>query len=249
MRVMEEKPHILIVDDDRDIRRLMMELFDERGFRVTAVADGASMARQLAGSKFDLAILDVMLPGEDGLELCRRIRRESNLPIIMLTARGDETDRVVGLEMGADDYVAKPFGPRELVARVRALLRRSREGGEGGGAPAKPKLSRMTFDGWVIDMARRELRAPDGALISLTGTEFDMLVVLAERSPSVVSRDQLLDLVRGRTSSPFDRSIDVSISRLRKKIETMPEDPRIIRTVRNSGYVFAVPVEPEYAAS
>ncbi len=248
MRAMEDKPHILIVDDDRDIRRLMMELFDERGFRVTAVADGASMVRHLASTKFDLAILDVMLPGEDGLELCRRIRRESNLPIIMLTARGDETDRVVGLEMGADDYVAKPFGPRELIARVRALLRRVREGAGEAGSPARPKLARMTFDGWAIDMARRELRAPDGALVSLTGTEFDMLVVLAERAPSVVSRDQLLDLVRGRASTPFDRSIDVSISRLRKKIETMPEDPRFIRTVRNSGYVFAVPVAPEYAA-
>ncbi len=247
MRAMEDRPHILIVDDDRDIRRLMMELFDERGFRVTAVADGAAMARAFAAAKFDIAILDVMLPGEDGLELCRRIRRESNLPIIMLTARGEETDRVVGLELGADDYVAKPFGPRELVARVRALLRRSREAGETP-APARARLSRMTFDGWVIEMARRELRAPDGALVSLTGTEFDMLVVLAERAPSVVSRDQLLDLVRGRTSSPFDRSIDVSISRLRKKIESAPEDPRIIRTVRNSGYVFAVPVAPEYAS-
>lgn len=248
MRAMEERPHILIVDDDLDIRRLMMELFDERGFRVTAVADGAAMARQLSSTKFDLAILDVMLPGEDGLELCRRIRRESNLPIIMLTARGDETDRVVGLEMGADDYVAKPFGPRELVARVRALLRRVRDGAEANGG-VKSRLARLTFDGWVIEMARRELRAPDGALVSLTGTEFDMLVVLAERAPNVVSRDQLLDLVRGRASSPFDRSIDVSISRLRKKIEAMPEDPRIIRTVRNSGYVFAVPVTPEYAPS
>ncbi|MBI3506595.1 MAG: response regulator transcription factor [Proteobacteria bacterium] len=248
-RVTEDKPHILVVDDDQDIRRLIGELFDERGYRVTAVADGASVTRQMVGTRFDLAILDVMLPGEDGFDLCRRIRKTSRMPIIMLTARGDETDRVVGLEIGADDYVSKPFSPRELLARVRAVLRRTRDGvftENGPNAAAKPRLTRLIFDGWIIDTVRRELRAPNGSLVSLTATEFDLLFTLAERATSVVSRDDLLDLVRGRTATPFDRSIDVCVSRLRKKIETIPDDPRIIRTVRNIGYVFSAPVTPEW---
>ena len=245
---MDHRPHLLIVDDDRDIRRLMVELFEENGFRATVLASGAALPGHLAARSFDLVILDIMLPGEDGLALCRRIRATSSLPIIMLTARGAETDRVVGLEMGADDYVAKPFGPRELVARVRALLRRTRETGDAQGMPAKPRMSRMRFDGWRIELARRELRMPDGTLVSLTGTEFDLLVVLAERAPDVVSRDHLFDRLRGRAGSPFDRSIDVSISRLRRKIEPIPEEPCMIRTVRSNGYVFSVPVTKEFEA-
>jgi two-component system OmpR family response regulator len=243
---MENRPHLLIVDDDHEIRRLMVDLFEEHGFRVTAFASGAGLANRLLTGGFDLAILDLMLPGEDGLAICRRIRGVSHLPIIMLTARGAETDRVVGLEMGADDYVAKPFGARELVARVRALLRRSREHVAGSEAPARSRLVAMRFDSWLIDLTRRGLRMPDGTLVSLTGSEFDLLVALAERAPAGVSRDQLFDTVLGRASSPFDRSIDVSISRLRRKIEPDPVAPRMIRTVRSSGYVFAVPVSREH---
>jgi len=231
--------HILIVDDDSDIRRLTSQLLGDNGFRVTAEGDGAAMQRLMAVESYDLAVLDVMLPGEDGFALCRKLRAVSKMPIVMLTARADETDRVVGLELGADDYVLKPFSPRELVARIRAHLRRVRES-----APAapKPRVKRLVFDGWTIDPIRRELRNAEGTLVSLTGTEFDLLTVLAERAQRVLSRDQLLDLVRGRIAHAYDRSIDVSISRLRRKIEPFPDEPRFIRTVRNGGYVFTAEV-------
>lgn len=240
-KMQTRKSHILIVDDDADIRRLTSQLLGDSGFRVTAVADGAAMQRLLATESFDLAVLDVMLPGEDGFALCRKLRAVSKMPIVMLTARADETDRVVGLELGADDYVVKPFSPRELVARVRAHLRRTNEL---VAAAPKPRVKSLGFDGWKIDPIRRELRNAEGTLVSLTGTEFDLLTALAERAQRVLSRDQLLDLVRGRTAHAFDRSIDVSISRLRRKIEPFPDEPRFIRTVRNGGYVFTAEVVP-----
>lgn len=230
-------PHILLIDDDSDIRRLTSQLLAENGMKVTALPGGTGMARRVAGGGFDLVLLDVMLPGEDGFALCRKIRETSRIPIVMLTARAEETDRVIGLEIGADDYVVKPFAPRELVARIRARLRRD---GDGALAAPKPKRSRIYFDGWTVDLVRRELRAPDGALVSLTGAEFDLLVVLAERARRVVSRDELSDALHGRPANPLDRSIDVAVSRLRRKIEASADEPRFIRTVRNGGYVFAV---------
>lgn len=197
------------------------------------------MQRAIEQGRFDLVVLDLMLPGEDGLSLCRRLRGDSELPIIMLTALGEETDRIVGLEVGADDYLAKPFNPRELLARIKAVLRRT------GRAPRPSEATAaavLRFEGWSLDVARRELRAPDGELVDLTAGEFDLLVCLAEHPQRVLNRDQLLDLTRGRDAAPFDRSIDIQISRLRRKLEDDPKQPRIVKTVRGGGYVFTARV-------
>ena len=236
---MPTTPHILVVDDDREIRSLVSQLLRKHDFRVTDAADGREMFQVLENGRFDLVVLDLMLPGEDGLSLCRRIRAGSSLPIIMLTAMGEETDRIVGLEMGADDYLPKPFNPRELLARIRAVLRRS------GAEPADPSPqggALREFEGWSLDLARRELRAPDGTLVPLTAGEFDLLAAIVERPGRVLSRDQLLDLTRGRDASPYDRSVDVQISRLRRKLEADPKDPQMIKTVRGGGYVLACEV-------
>lgn len=237
---MAASPHILVVDDDREIRALLARFLARHGYRVETAADGRAMFRALEAGRFDLLVLDLMLPGEDGLSLCRRVRTESSLPIVMLTAVGEDTDRIVGLEMGADDYMAKPFNPRELLARIRAVLRR----GGGAAGPGEAAAGRaLAFDGWRLDTARRELRDPDGALVDLTAGEFDLLAALAERPNRVLSRDALLDLTRGRAAVPFDRSIDVQVSRLRRKIEADPREPARIKTVRGGGYVFAARVE------
>lgn len=233
-------PHILIVDDDAEIRDLLGRFLARHGFRVDTAADGRAMARLMETARFDLVVLDLMLPGEDGLSLCRGLRARSTLPIIMLTAIGEETDRIVGLEMGADDYLAKPFNPRELLARIRAVLRRARPGGD---EPVAETGTLLVFDGWVLDPVRRDLRAPDGTLVVLTAGEFDLLLAFVERPGRVLNRDQLLDLTRGRISSPFDRSIDVQLSRLRRKIEPDPKDPTVIKTVRGGGYLFTSRVE------
>ena len=233
---MNSGPHILVVDDDREIRDLLARFLRKHGFRVETAADGKAMFRALSAGRFDLAVLDLMLPGEDGLSLCRRVRAESDLPIVMLTAIGEDTDRIVGLEVGADDYLAKPFNPRELLARIRAVLRR---------APAMQRRAeadpsrRFAFQDWVLDAGQRSLQAPDGALVDLTAGEFDLLLALVEHPGRVLNRDQLLDLTRGREAGPFDRSVDVQISRLRRKIEEDPKQPALIRTVRGGGYVFA----------
>jgi len=237
--------HVLLVDDDPEIRRLTEQLLTEAGFKVTALAGAAGAVRHAASGRFDLVLLDVMMPGEDGFSVCRKIRAVSQLPIVMLTARAEEMDRVVGLEIGADDYIVKPFSPRELVARVRARLRRA---GDGELAQAKPKHDRLAFDGWIVDLVRRELRAPDASLVSLTAAEFDLLVALATRARRVVSRDELSEILHGRTPHPLDRSIDVAVSRLRRKIEATPDEPRFVRTVRNGGYVFAAEVENRTAS-
>ena len=237
---MDTKPHILVVDDDREIRDLVQRFLRKHGFRVTTAADGREMRRAMETGRFDLIVLDLMLPGEDGLSLCRWVRSTSNLPVIMLTAMGEDTDRIIGLEMGADDYIPKPFNPRELLARVRAVLRRAESESPRGSAIVARVL---TFDGWRIQPARRELFRPDGGLVPLTSGEFDLLLALAERPQRVLTRDQLLDLTRGRESIPFDRSIDVQISRLRRKIEDDPADPARIKTVRGGGYLFAAEVE------
>ena len=233
---MEPASHILVVDDDREIRDLLPRLLRKHGFRVTGAADGREMRKVLEAARIDLVVLDLMLPGEDGLSLCRWLRANSRIPVIMLTAMGEDTDRIIGLEMGADDYLPKPFNSRELVARVRAVLRRS------AALPAAAESADagpLTFSGWRLDPARRELHRPDGTLVPLTSGEFDLLVVLAERPNRVLNRDQLLDLTKGRDAVPFDRSIDVQISRLRRKLEDDPKQPALIKTVRGGGYLFA----------
>ncbi len=231
---MIQSPHILIVDDDRELRQLLTAFLARHEFRVDAAADGRAMDKLLETARFDLIVLDLMLPGEDGLALCRRLRTTSSLPIIMLTALAEEIDRIVGLEMGADDYVVKPFNPRELLARIKAVLRRT--GSVSGTSRNSGKV--LVFAGWRLDLSKRELYSPEGVLMPLTGGEFDLLVAFAERPQRILNRDQLLDLTRGRAASAYDRSIDVQLSRLRRKIEADPNEPALIKTVRGGGYVF-----------
>ncbi|CAO3352290.1 response regulator [Azospirillum melinis] len=236
---MDRTPHLLVVDDDREIRSLVAQFLTKHGFRVTGVRDGAEMMRTLDGARVDLIVLDLMLPGEDGLSLCRRLRatpQTAQTPVIMLTAMGEETDRIVGLEMGADDYLAKPFSPRELLARIKAVLRRV-SAPPVAGAPAAAGTV-LRFEGWSLDLTKRELRSPDGVLVQLSAGEYDLLVAFVEHPQRVLTRDQLLDLARGRSAVPFDRSIDVQVSRLRRKIEPDPADPTLIKTVRGGGYLF-----------
>lgn len=235
----EASSHILVVDDDREIRDLTARFLRKHGFRVDDAANGREMDAHLADGQFDLIVLDLMMPGEDGLSICRRLRADTAIPIIMLTALGEETDRIVGLEMGADDYLPKPFNPRELLARIKAVLRR---GGDFR-SPAPITGRSLAFEGWLIDLSRRQLRDPGGALVSLTAGEFDLLVALAGRPQRVLSRDQLLDLTRGREAGAFDRAVDVQLSRLRRKIEADPKDPTLIKTVRGGGYMFTANVE------
>ena len=237
---MGEMPHILVVDDNREIRDLLARFLAKHEFRVSAAEDGKAMRRVLEKSRIDLIILDLMLPGDDGLVLCRELRARSNIPIVMLTAMGEETDRIIGLEMGADDYLPKPFNPRELLARVKAVLRRAQslpERGEPVDAAA------LRFAGWTFDMARREIVAADGVAVPLSTGEVDLLVTFVRHPRHVLNRDQLLDLTRGREAAPFDRSIDTQVSRLRRKIEKDPKDPQIIKTVWGGGYVFTPEVE------
>jgi len=235
------EPHILIVDDNREIRDVLSRYLRANGYRATA-ADSASAARRvLKTNAIELAVVDVMMPGEDGLNLTRSIRAESPLPIIMLTARVEEVDRIVGLEIGADDYLAKPCSPRELIARIAAVLRRSRAVGH---RPGDVQAQRVRFENWVLDMGRRELIGANGTALPLSAGEFRLLVAFIERPNMALTRDQLLDLTRGRSLEPFDRSIDSAVSRLRRKIETDTRNPRIIKTVWGVGYIFAAePVE------
>lgn len=227
--------HILVVDDDAEIRRLLAGFLREQGYRVTTASDGRELLEKVRAASIDLVILDVMLPGANGFELCRNIRATSSTPVIMLTAKGADTDRIVGLEMGADDYVSKPFNPRELVARVKAILRRS-QAASGTVRPAGGQ--RFLFDGWVLDALRRELRDPSGVLIDLSTGEYDLLLTFVEAPQRVLSREQLLDLSRNRTSTGFDRSIDVQVSRLRRKLDVSDEAESFIKTVRGAGYMF-----------
>jgi len=236
---MSARPQLLVVDDDREIRELLAGFLERHDFAVLTAADGEQMRRVLRESQVDLVVLDLMLPGEDGLRLCRALRAESELPVIMLTAMDEDTDRIVGLELGADDYVPKPCNPRELLARIRAVLRRAR----GASSPRPPPAGRLHFAGWCMIPAQRSLSGPDGHTVDLTAGEFDLLLVFADRAQRVLSRDELLDLTRGREAGPFDRSIDTQVSRLRRKIEPDPGRPVIIKTVRNGGYVFTPVVE------
>jgi two-component system OmpR family response regulator len=230
-------PHILVVDDDREIRDLLNRFLVKHGLRVSTARDGVEMSRILDGAAIDLVVLDLMLPGEDGLSLCRKLRSTTNLPVIMLTAMGEDTDRIVGLEMGADDYLPKPFNPRELLARIKAVMRRVQS------LPAaSPKGDTAKFDGWTLDLGSRRLTSPEGEEVELSTGEYDLLLAFATHPRRVLSRDQLLDLARGRTAAPFDRSVDIQVMRLRRKIEADPKEPRLIKTVRGGGYMFAAEV-------
>ncbi len=232
---MSRQPRIVVVEDDPEIRSLLKDYLQRQGFRVDA-ADGAPALDRLMAQlgEPDLVVLDIMLPGEDGLSICRRLRAASRVPIIMLTARGEDIDRIIGLEIGADDYMAKPFNPRELTARIRAVLRRL----EG---PAEPRRRRLVVGGYVVDLDNRTAIDPSGVAVELTAADFDLLACFVTRPGRVLSRDQLMDLTRGRRAEAVDRTIDVQVSRLRKKLETGPES--LIKTVRSAGYVLAVPVE------
>ena len=226
-------PRILVVDDDPQIRQLIVRYLGEHGFRASGARDGREMRETLGGSTIDLVVLDLMLPGPSGLELCREIRQRSTLPIIMLTAKGDEMDRVVGLEIGADDYLAKPFSPRELVARIKAVLRRHND----NTSPQGQFGGKLQFEGWVLDLTRHELVSPAGVLVELSSGEYELLLAFIEHPQRILSRDRLLDLARNRSAVGFDRSIDVQVSRLRRKIEGENGAP-MIKTVRGSGYMF-----------
>jgi two-component system, OmpR family, response regulator len=229
---------ILFVEDDRDIRMLLADFLMREGFAVEVAEDGAAVDRVLARTRPDLVILDLMLPGEDGLSICRRLRARGAVPIIMLTAKNDDIDRIVGLELGADDYLGKPFNPRELLARIRAILRRVERT-----APAATPQRRRSFAGFVVDLDARSVDTKDGMRVPLTSAEFDLLACFVERPRRVLTRDQLLDWTRGRSADPFDRTIDVTVSRLRKKLEVAdPAASEVVTTVRNGGYLFSAEV-------
>lgn len=230
---------ILIVEDEASIREPLVKYFENNQFRVKAASNAAEARALLNVHAFDLVISDIMMPGEDGLSLCRHIRSTSNLPVILLTARTEELDRILGLEVGADDYVVKPFSPRELLARVKAVVRRTNT------LPPKqisPETPAYAFGDWVLKTGERELVGPDGLTVPLSSGEYALLLVLVERPKLVLTRDQLLDLTQGREAGVFDRSIDNQISRLRRKIEEDPKTPRYIKTVWGGGYSFAVEV-------
>ena len=231
--------HVLVVDDDQRIRTMLARFLVDHGLRVSQARNGVEMFQICADARIDVIVLDIMMPGEDGLSLCRRMRAESAVPIILLTAMNADTDRIIGLEIGADDYVVKPFNPRELLARIRAVTRRMMAGSI---APQHRGSSAYNFEGWVLDANRRTLVSPDGALTDLTSGEVDLLLVFLEHPQLVLNRDQLLDLAHGRSSQAYDRSIDVQISRLRRKIEANPQTPVLIKTVRNEGYFFTATV-------
>ncbi|BEV14625.1 response regulator [Herbaspirillum sp. DW155] len=239
---MDTNTHILVVDDDRDIRTLLAEYLDSNGLRTLTATNGSEMRRVLEESRVDLIVLDLTLPGEDGLTLCRNLRATSTVPVIMLTARGEPLDRILGLEMGADDYLAKPFEPRELFARIRSVLRRTQA------LPpnmVQPEVAAMRFAGWTLDLTARHLVNKDGVVVALSGAEFRLLKVFLDHPNRVLNRDQLLELTQGRESDPFDRSVDIQISRLRQKLGDDARTPTIIKTVRNEGYVLATAVTAE----
>ena len=238
---MERAYRILVVDDHKDIRDLLQRFLQQHGLVVTTAADGVEMYQHLAAQKFDLLILDLMLPGKDGITLCREIRSDSNIPIIMLTALGEDVDRIIGLEVGADDYVPKPFNPRELLARIKSVLRRHF---------AIPNVeeqlasnpTQYLFADWQLNTTSRELKNPTQVLVPLTSTEFTMLLAFLSHPNVVLSREDLLKLVQGRGADVYDRAIDTLISRLRKKIETDPKNPRLIKTIWGGGYQFSCEV-------
>jgi two-component system OmpR family response regulator len=240
MEFMPSQDQIVVVDDDTETRDLLQQYLQKQGYRVTTAADGTGLWRVLDKVRPDLVVLDVMLPGQDGLELCRDLRSRSNIPVIMLTARGEETDRIIGLEMGADDYLAKPFNPRELLARIKSVLRRARSLPENlGTTPVKA----YRFAGWTLDVATRNLTAPDGVVVPMSGTEYKLLGIFLAHPNRLLTRDQLLSLMAARDGGPFDRAIDVQMSRLRQRLRDDAREPRLIKTVRGEGYLLAVEIE------
>lgn len=239
---MDNPNHILIVDDDAEICSLLSAYLQKNGFKTSIANDGRRMLQILETTRIDLVVLDLMLPGEDGLTLCRNLRVQSTIPVIMLTARGDETDRIVGLEMGADDYMAKPFSARELLARIKGVLRRT-------AMPAPTyqahdmEHATFSFDSWTLDTVQRTLISPQGVITPLSSSEYRLLLVFVTHPNRVLNRDQLLDLTQGKEGTVFDRSMDVQVSRLRARLGDDPRDPRLIKTIRNEGYVWSVAVE------
>jgi two-component system OmpR family response regulator len=231
--------HILIVDDHPDIREMVQTYLEEEGFKVSTANDGEAMRRVMAQAPIDLVLLDLILPGEDGLTLARKLRQESNVGIIILTGRGETVDRIIGLEMGADDYLPKPFHLRELLARVKSVLRRASARDTG----SKDRPANARFNGWQLDLTARELTSPNGEAVRLTTGEFDLLAAFVSHANQVLSRDRLLDLARNREAGPFDRTIDVQVGRLRRKLEDDAQQPSLIKTVRGSGYIFTAQVE------
>jgi two-component system OmpR family response regulator len=239
---MDRPDHILIVDDDAEIRTLLGRYLEKNGLRTTAVADGRAMWQALDRAAFDLIVLDLMLPGDDGLTLCRTLRTRSDIPVIMLTARGEETDRIVGLEMGADDYLPKPFSARELLARIKVILRRARS------LPPnlRPEQERdIRFGGWTLDTVQRQLVSPEGVVSPIGGAEYRLLRIFLGHPNRVLTRDQLMEMTQGREADALDRSIDVQVSRLRRRLGDGSRDAAMIKTVRGEGYVLSVPVAKE----
>lgn len=234
------KPHILIVDDDSEIRDLLSRFLVKHEYRVTTAKDGREMKKVLADWQIDLIVLDLMMPGEDGLTLCRKVRADSNMPVIMLTAMGEDVDRIIGLEVGADDYMAKPFNPRELAARIKAVLRRAEQGGAPSSSDGE-KTGRYAFDQFELDPATRSLYQGEDE-IDVTAGEYDLLLAFVSHPQRILNRDQLLDMAKGRSAIPFDRSIDVQVGRLRKKIEPDFREPTLIKTVRGGGYMLTADV-------
>ncbi len=231
-------PHLLVVDDDAEVRELTGEYLRRQGFEVSLAEDGAEMERQMEASSPDLLVLDLMLPGEDGLSIARRLKSSTNLPIIILSAHGDPVDRIIGLEVGADDYIAKPFNPRELLARVRAVLRR-----------LEPKAQSVQegivkFGSFEVNLKSRSLRR-EGEPVRLTRSEFDLLEVFVTHPDRILERDQIIEYLGGVETSPFDRSIDVRVARLRGKLEDDPSDPVHVKTIWGKGYMFSLESEPE----
>ncbi len=233
------RPHLLLVDDEASIREPLSKYLEKQGFRMTEAAEASAARSALIAYDIDLVLLDIMMPGEDGLSLCRHIAANEGPPVILLTAKSEETDRIVGLEIGADDYVVKPFSPRELVARIKVVLRRA----EPGVRQIRSEMESYGFAGWTLKTGEQGLYDPDGVLVSLSSGEYRMLEALVTRAGQVLSRDQLLDLTRGREGGPFDRAIDNQISRLRRKIEVDAKDPQHIKTIWGGGYRFSTAVQ------
>lgn len=236
---MSNRSSVLIVEDDAEIAELISRYLENNGMAVTRIASGETVDAKLAAGDFDILILDLNLPGEDGLSICRRVRATHDIPIIIVTAQGEDVDKILGLEMGADDYVVKPFNSRELLARVRAVLRRT---GPQSRVEAGPSNQTFQFLGWRINLLAREVVSPSGMKVAMTGAEFDLLHAFCENPNRVLTRDQLINMTHGPTAGPFERSIDVLISRLRQKLEKDPKNPAIIQTVRSEGYMLSAPV-------
>nr|WP_206170979.1 response regulator [Phragmitibacter flavus] len=240
--MMEKQPHIAVVDDHEEIRELVGRYLGQHGFAVSAAADAGEFRELLTKERFDLVILDIMMPGEDGLSLCRHLRATTSIPMIFLTAMAEDTDRIVGLEIGADDYLPKPFNPRELLARIRAVLRRA--GGSMVSGEAEEGAKQLRFGDQVLDLVRQEVTGEDGVAVPLSSAEFRLLSVFLEHAGKVINRETLIDLTSGRDPGAWDRSIDNQVSRLRRKIEVDPKNPVLIKTHWGDGYCFTGKVVP-----